>query len=70
MSTAVPLKPPVKSDGYYLIAPNGDPIVVTEALYEAVKRFVVGKANFAQILVTIKWGGIAGIEATEKTIYK
>ena len=70
MTTVMPVKPPVKSDDYYLLAPAGDPIRVPAALYEAVKRFVVGKAGFAQIVVTIKTGGIAGVEATEKTIYK
>jgi len=76
MTTAMPVKPPVKSDGYYLLAPDGDPIVVPRGLYEAVRRLLLttrengGARGLAEIVIQIKTGGIAGVKATEETIYK
>jgi hypothetical protein len=59
---------PLVSD-YLLLAPDGRRVCVPRQLFDAVVKFRDGKSN-GSVQISFKCGGIAGVEATERTIYK
>jgi len=59
------------SNGHYkAVSPAGEELPITEELFSALKDFIQRKKPQGTVTIAFRMGGIASVEATEKTVYK
>ena len=55
---------------YKAVSPGGEELIITAELFAALKRFLKDQKPQGTVTIAFRSGGVAGIEATEKTVYK
>ena len=55
---------------YAVVAPDGDKVVISKQLFDALSEFSPGSKCTAALVVHFRNGGIAGLEALIRKVYK
>lgn len=68
MPTVVPIQQNVQR--YIVVAPEGDQIEIPKELFRALWDFSQGSKATGSVVIHFRNGGVAGLEAVIKRIYK
>jgi len=68
MSLFVPFEQ--KAQQYLVVSPQGTQIEIPKELFAALCEFVHGNKPTGSVVIQFRNGGVAGLEAQVKTVYK
>lgn len=58
------------TQGYLVVAPDGNQIEIPRELFDALSDFLQGNKPTGSVVIQFRNGGVAGLEAVVKKIYK
>jgi hypothetical protein len=67
-----PAMTPFQQDGehYLVVAPDGNRVEISKELFGALWDFLLGNKPTGSVVIHFRNGGIAGLEAVIKKVYK